>query len=66
MVVVTSGPYVMEMITRAKTHLFVILVEEHSGYSSDYDYGCRHANTEKYFQQAAKQGLVEIVQLSGR
>ena len=64
--IVTDGYFLMEMITRAKTHLFVILVEEHSGFSSDYDYGCRHANTEKYFQQAAKQGLVEIVQLSGR
>ena len=44
----------MEVITRARTHLSVILVEE------DKDDGLA-AKTRDYFQQAADQGLIKIV-----
>ena len=44
----------MELITRARTHLSVILVE-------DWMY---YAEIKKHFQQAAELGLVEMVQLS--
>ena len=54
-VAVTDGGYIMELITRAKTQLSVILVED----PGDYD-----VYTKKYFQQAEDLGLVEIVQLS--
>ena len=43
----------MEMITRAKILLAVIIVEVHSAY----------AETKGYLQQAADQGLIEEVQL---
>ena len=39
----------MELITRARTHLSVILVE-----------GMLYSNTGEYFQQAADLGLVEL------
>ena len=53
-VAVTVGGGIMELITRARTRLSVILVE-------DWMY---YAEIKKYFQQAAEQGLVEMVQLS--
>ena len=46
-VVVTGGGQIMELITRAKTHLAVILV---GGYE-----------TKEHFLQAADRGLVEMV-----
>ena len=52
MVVTGGGGYIMELITRAKTHLSVILV--------DVD-----EDTKKNFQQACDLGLIEKVQLSG-
>ena len=53
-VAVTNGIHIMEVITRARTHLSVILVEE------DKDDGLA-AKTRDYFQQAADQGLIKIV-----
>ena len=44
----------MELITRARTRLAVVLVG-HDGY----------AETKEYFQQAADLGLLEMVHLSG-
>ena len=44
----------MEMITRAKTKLYIVLVEDSYSYPK----------TKSYFQQAAKEGLVEIVKLN--
>ena len=57
-VVVKGGADLLELITRAKTHLAVVLVEvpRHSlwvGYET----------TKKYFLQAANLGLCELVQL---
>ena len=52
-VAVTDGMSIMELITRAKTHLSVILVE-----------GSRYAKLKESFQQAADLGLVEMAQLS--
>ena len=51
-VAVTSGSNMMELITRAKTHLSVILVQ-----------GSGYAKLKESFQQAAALGLVEMVQL---
>ena len=56
-VAVTSGHNIMELITRAKTHLIVILVEA-EGISDWYE------KTKKHFHEAADLGLVEMVQLS--
>ena len=53
-VAVTSGGNLMEMITRAKTLLAVIFVG--GGYNDK--------ETKEYFQQAAEQGLIDIVSLS--
>lgn len=53
MVAVTKGSNIMELITRARTHLSVILVGKY-----------QYAKTMRYFQQAADLGLVEMVQLS--
>ena len=50
---VTDGLQIMELITRAKTHLSVIIVD-----------GFGYAKTMKYFQQAADLGLVDMVELS--
>ena len=50
---VTSGRSVMELITRARTHLAVILVE---GMFAD--------KTKKHFQQAGELGLVDIVEIA--
>ena len=52
LVVVTDGGEMMELITRARTHLSVFLMG-----------GSNYAKTKKYFQQAAKLGLIEMVQL---
>ena len=54
-VVVTSGVNIMELITRARTRLSVILVGE--------EYG-EYAVVKKYFQQATDLDLVEVVQLN--
>ena len=56
-VIVTScgSDRIMELITRAKTHLAIIFV--------DHGYGDYERN-KKFFQQAADQGLVDIVPLS--
>ena len=51
-VAVTKGYNMMEMITRARTHLAVILV------------GGNDSETKTYFEQAASENLVEIVHLS--
>ena len=52
MVVVTTGWNIMELITRARIHLYIFLVG-----------GWYYAKTKEYFQQAADLGLVEMVQL---
>ena len=52
-VAVTNGFNIMELITRARTHLSVIIVGE----------GFLFAKTKEYFRQAAGLGLVEQVQL---
>ena len=54
-VAVMNGENIMELITRARTRLSVILVGE-----NDNEY----AETKKRLQQAADLGLVEMVQLS--
>ena len=56
MVAVNSGYGIMEEITRARTHLSVILV--------DYGYSA-YSESKEHLQQAAELGLVEMVQLSG-
>ena len=48
--VVAGAAFLMEMITRAKTMLYVLLV---SG-------GYLYSKTKGYFEQAAEQGLVEM------
>ena len=53
-VAVTDGLGIMELITRAKTHLSVIFVKD------NFD-----LKNKGYFQQAADLGRVEMVQLSG-
>ena len=54
-VAVTSGSNMMELITRAKTHLAVIIVDGH---------GRLYEKTKEYFQKAAERGLIEMVRLS--
>ena len=49
-IVTPGGSGLMERITRAKTKLFIVLVDPGYGYSE----------TKGYFQQAAKEGLVEM------
>ena len=56
-VAVTDGRRIMELITRARTHLSVLLV------GSDFAKDQVYAKTMKHFQQAAELGLVEMVQL---
>ena len=55
-VAVTNGLNTMEQISRARTHLSVILAGE--------DVEDVYEETKKYFEDAADQGLVEMVQLS--
>ena len=50
-VVVTSGEFLLEMITRAKTMLYVLLVDNGDSLYSE---------AKGYFQQAAEQELVEM------
>ena len=53
-VAVATGRNIMELITRARTHLVVILVDD----------GKVYFKTKSHFQQAANEGLVDIVHLS--
>ena len=53
----TDGRRIMELITRARTHLSVLLV------GSDFAKDQVYAKTKKHFQEAAELGLVEMVQL---
>ena len=55
-VTVFAGDLSIEQITRAKTNLAVILVN----YDNDDDY----SKTKEHFQQAANEGLVDIVHLA--
>ena len=52
-VAVTGGERIMELITRARTHLAVILVGA-IGFRGE---------TDRYFQQAAEKGLAEMIQM---
>ena len=52
MVVVTEGANVMELITRAKILLAVILVDD----------GVCYTKTKKHIQDASDQGLVEMME----
>merc|ERR1711971_513517 len=63
-VAVTVGGGLMELITRARTHLSVILVEEPAEDKKYFEH--YSAESKKYFQQAADLGLVEMVQLSAK
>ena len=47
-VAVTDGKGIMELITRARTHLCIVLVGDHYG-----------GTIKKYFHQAAEMGLIE-------
>ena len=58
MVTVAYGTGIMELITRARTHLCVILTGE-----VDSD-DCEYVKHKEHFQQAADLGLIEMVQLS--
>ena len=49
---VTTGGHVLEMITRARTHLAVILLVDN------------HYDTREHFLQAESKGLIDIVHLS--
>ena len=51
-VAVEIGYYIMEMITRARTHLAIVFV------------GGKDSENKKHFEQAANENLVEIVHLS--
>ena len=51
-----GGGFLMEQITRAKTKLYFWLV--------DHGYGSYYSEAKGYFQQAAEEGLVEIVKLN--
>ena len=50
-----GGDFLMEQITRAKTKLYIVLVDRGVGF---------YSKTKGYFQQAAEEGLVEIVKLN--
>ena len=50
-VAVTAGERIMELITRAKTHLSVILVGSTKN----------RGETKRYFQQAADKRLIEMI-----
>ena len=55
-VVVTTGGLIMEVITKARTQLWIVLAEPRSG-------AARYLMTKEYLQQASAQGLVEMVEL---
>ena len=72
-VAVTNGSAVMELITRARTHLSVILAgEDVEGEEREREFDSEdeveddypYTNTKGYFERAAALGLVEKVQLS--
>ena len=46
----------MEVITKARSHLWIVLAEPRSG-------AARYLMTKEYLQQASAQGLVEMVNL---
>ena len=46
----------MEVITKARTHLWIILAKPRSG-------AARYLMTKEYLQQASAQGVVEMVKL---
>ena len=52
-VAVTHGGSIMELITRAKIHLIVIIVD-----------GCNYGETRSFFLKAAEVGLVEMVKFA--
>ena len=54
-VAVTNGSIIVELITRAKIRLSVILVRN--------DHNLSYAKTKEYFDQAVSLGLVQIVPL---
>ena len=55
-IAVTGGDYIMELMTRARTHLCVILVKRPS-------YPDIYSDVKEYFQQAADHKLVSMVEL---
>ena len=52
MVAVTRGLNILELVTRARTHLSIIMVDNGQSY---------YTETMKHLQQAADQGLVTIM-----
>ena len=54
-VAVTGGNYILELITRGRTMLNILLVDYHNKHDNDY-----YATIKEYFKQAAEQGLVEM------
>ena len=55
---VGAGVWTLEMITRAKTQLIIILVEpDDDAFKKDYK------DSQKHFQDAAAKGLVDLVSL---
>ena len=60
MVVVTTRFNIMEVITRAQTHLAVILAD--TAIESEFKTKTK-METNNHFQQAAVQGLIDIVHL---
>ena len=57
-VLVTTGDPDIYQITKARTHLCIILAEPHSGAEG-------YLRTKLYFQMASDEGLVEMVTLEG-
>ena len=55
MIAVVSGVSVLEMITRARTHLAIILVDNNDGTT--------YAELWRYFRNAAEEGLLNEKQL---
>ena len=51
-VAVTRGDFILEMVTRARTHLCIIMVDDSRSRYTDYMNG---------FQQAAEEGMVTIM-----
>ena len=54
-IAVVSGVSVLEMITRARTHLAIVLVDNRDGTT--------YPELWRYFQNAAEEGLLNKVQL---
>ena len=61
LVAVTYGHHLVEQITRARTHLVVILAESASLRVCNADFGFDYLEAREHFQQAANEGLVDIV-----